>query len=76
MDVYDSVDDMWSLFKGILFDCLETFAPTKSIRCNSSCYHPTPWLSPSLLEAIKKKQHAKRKVEGTDVSDDIMNNKG
>ena len=73
MDVYNSVNDMWFFFKGILLDCLNTFAPAKSIRCKSSHHCPTPWLSPSLLEAIKKKQQAKRKAERTGVSDDIKN---
>ena len=47
----------------------------KTIRCKSSHHYPTPWLSPSLLKAIKKKQQAKRKAERTGVSDDIMNYK-
>ena len=62
MDVYDSVDDMWSW---ILLDCLETFSPAKTCRFKISHHRPTLWLSPSLPEAIKKKQQAERKAERT-----------
>lgn len=75
MNLYDSVNDMWSFFQGILFDCLESFAPVKTVICSNSHHRPTPWLSSSLLEDIKKKQRAKRKAKLTGTSDDIMNYK-
>ena len=58
MDMYDSVDDMWSFFQGILR--------------NGSCHRPAPWVSSSLLEAIRKKQQAKRKAELSGDSNDLM----
>ena len=75
MDMYDSVDDMWSFFQGILLDCLELFAPVKTVSCSRSCHRPTPWFSSSLLEAVKRKQQAKRKAELTGNSNDIMHYK-
>ena len=46
-------------------DCLETFSPAKTCRFKIFHYRPTLWLSPSLPEAIKKKQQAERKAERT-----------
>ena len=53
---YDSVDNMWSFCQGILLGCLESFAPVKTVNCNSSRHQLAPWLSSSLLEAIRRKQ--------------------
>ena len=74
-DMYDSVDDMWSFFQGILLDCLESFAPVKTVNCNGSRHRPAPWLSSSLLEAIRRKQRAKRKAELSGDSNDLMDYK-
>ena len=72
MDIYDNVDDMWSFFYGVLHDCLNTFAPAKSINCKTRFHCPTPWLSPSLLLDIKKKHQARRKAEKTGSDDDVL----
>ena len=55
LDIYNSVDDMWSFITSILHNCLDTFAPLHSAVCKRS-HHPTPWLTSSLLAAIKQKQ--------------------
>ena len=62
MDIYDSVDDMWSFVSSILHECLDTFAPVCSVQGRKS-HCPTPWLTPSLLSAIKQKKQAKRKAQ-------------
>ena len=85
---YDSVDNMWSFFQGILLACLESFAPFKTVNCNSSRHRLAPWLSSSLLEAIRRKQlssslleairrkqRAKRKAELSGDSNDLMDYK-
>ena len=74
--MYNSVDDMLSFFQGILLlDCLESFAPVKTVSCNSFHHQPTPWLGLSLLEAIKRKQQAKRRAELSSNSNDIIDYK-
>ena len=73
--MYDSVDDMWSFFQGILLDCLKSFAPIKTVNCNGSRHRPAPCLSSSLLEAIGRKQCAKRKAELSGDSNDLMDYK-
>ena len=44
MDIYDSVDDMWSFITSVLHEYLDMFAP---VICKGSC-HPTPWLTPPI----------------------------
>ena len=56
MDIYDNVDDMWSFFYGTLHDCLDTFAPVKSINYSTRSHCPTPWLSLPFLQEIKRKR--------------------
>ena len=62
MDIYDDVDDMWSFIVSVLHECLDTFAPLHSTVCKRS-RRPTPWLTPSLLSAIKQKKQAKHRAE-------------
>ena len=71
MDIFDSVDDMWSFINSILCECLDMFAPLHSVVCKRS-RHPTPWLTPSLLSAIKQKKQAKRKAEQSNDDADIQ----
>ena len=67
MDIYGSVDDMWSFFSFILHECLDTFALIYSVQCKKS----RRWLMPSLVSAKQKKQ-AKRKAEQTK-NDELTN---
>ena len=71
MDIYDSVDDMWSFVSSILHECLDVFAPVCSVQSRKS-HRPTPWLTPSLLSAIKQKKQAKRKAQQTNSDEDVL----
>ena len=71
MDIYDSVDDMWSFGSSILHECLDTFVPVCSVQSMRSD-RPTPWLTPSLLSAIKQKKQAKRKAQQTNSDEDVL----
>ena len=69
MDIYDSVDDMWSFITSTLHECLDIFAPLHPVVCKKS-RRPTPWLTPPLLSAIKRKKQAKRRAEySKDIAD-------
>ena len=41
MDIYDSVDDMWSFITSALHECLDIFAPLHPVVCKKS-RRPTP----------------------------------
>ena len=71
IDIYDSVDDMWCFISCILHECLDQFAPLHSVQCKKS-HRPTPWLTPSLLSAIKQKKQVKRKAEHTKNDEDVL----
>ena len=49
MDILDDVNDMW-----VLHECLVTFVPLHSVVRKLS-RRPTPWLTPALRDAIRKK---------------------
>ena len=71
MDIYDDVNDMWSFITSVLHECLDMFAPLPPVVCKRS-RRPTPWLSPSLLSAIKQKKQAKCRAEHSNVIADIQ----
>ena len=71
MDIYDSVDDMWSFVSSILHECLDAFAPVCSVQSRKS-HRSTPWLTQSLLSAIKQKKQAKRKAQQTNSDEDVL----
>lgn len=71
MDIYDSVDDMWSFISSVLHECLDMFALLHPVVCKRS-RRPTPWLTPSLLSAIKQKKQAKRRAEWSNDDADIQ----
>ena len=67
MEIYD---DMQHFFYSILQNCLDVYAPLRLSSKKSR--RPTPWMTPSLLIAIKDKKQAKRKVEMSHNSNDIV----
>ena len=70
MDILDDVNDMWHFFSFVLHECLDTFVPPHSVVCKLS-RRPTPWLTPSLRDAIRKKAKAKRIADTTMTDSDI-----
>jgi len=70
MEIYDNINDMWHFFCSILQNCLHVYAPLRLSSKKSR--RPTPWMTPSLLIAIKDKKRAKRKVEISHNSNDIV----
>jgi len=67
MEIYD---DVQHFFCSILQNCLDVYAPLRLSSKKSR--RPTPWMTPSLLIAIKDKKQAKRKVEMSHNSNDIV----
>ena len=71
MDIYDDdVNDMWHFFVSILYHCLDMYTPSHTVPIKHS-HHPTSWISPDLLTAIKHKLRAKRQAESTGSDADI-----
>ena len=70
MEIYDDVNDMWHFFCCILKSCLDFYAPLQ-LSSKKKSRGPTPWMTPSLLSAIKSKKLAKRKSEASHDSNDV-----
>jgi len=64
MEIYDDINDMWHFFCSILKSCLDFYAPLQ-LSSKRKSKHPTPWMTPSILLAIKNKKLAKRKAEAS-----------
>ena len=70
MEIYDDVNDMWHFFCSILKSYLDFYAPLQ-LSSKKKSRGPTPWMTPSLLSAIKIKKLAKRKAEASHDSNDV-----
>ena len=58
MTTFDELEDMWYFFKSSLYYVLDEYAPLKTVVSKFS-KHPTSWMTPELLQAIKEKNKAK-----------------
>ena len=58
MTTFDELEDMWYFLKSSLYYVLDEYAPLKTVVSKFS-KHPTPWMTPELLQAIKEKNKAK-----------------
>jgi len=70
MDIYDDINDMWDFFISILFQCLDTYAPSHTVPIKSS-RRATPWMTPDLLRMVKQKSKAKHRVKCSGLDTDI-----
>ena len=71
IDVYDDVDDMWDFFVSILYQCLDTYAPSCTVPVKYS-RRPTPWMTSDLLVIIKQKLKAKKRAESSGLDADFL----
>ena len=70
MDIYDDINDMWDFLISILFQCLDTYAPSHTVPIKSS-RHATPWITPDLLRMVKQKSKAKHRAKCSGLDTDI-----
>ena len=71
MCTFDEIEDMWHFFKSSLFCVLDEHAPLILVVSKFS-KRPTPWMISELLQAIKEKDKAMRRVAKTKDAADIV----